>query len=98
MTNSAFAGLRILDFTAVLAGPYCTRLAADLGAEVVKIEPTGGEFMRSIPPARDGVSTYFGAVNAGKKSIVLDLKTEAGRATALALIAKADAVVENMSP
>ncbi|MBM3554146.1 MAG: CoA transferase [Alphaproteobacteria bacterium] len=96
--NDALAGIRILDFTAMLAGPYCTRLAADLGAEVVKIEPPVGEFMRSIPPAREGVSTYFGAVNAGKKSVVLNLKTEAGRATARALIAKADAVVENMSP
>jgi crotonobetainyl-CoA:carnitine CoA-transferase CaiB-like acyl-CoA transferase len=96
--RGALAGIRILDFTAMLAGPYCTRLAADLGAEVVKVEPPAGEFMRSIPPARDGVSTYFGAVNAGKKSIVLDLKTEAGRDTARALIAKADAVIENMSP
>ena len=98
MSGGALAGFRILDFTAMLAGPYCTRLAADLGAEVVKVEPPVGEFMRSIPPERGGVSTYFGAVNAGKKSIVLDLKTEAGRAVARALIAKADAVVENMSP
>jgi formyl-CoA transferase len=98
LKNGALAGFRILDFTAMLAGPYCARLAADLGAEVVKIEPPGGEFMRSLPPARQGVSTYFGAVNAGKKSVCLDLKAEAGRATARALIAKADAMIENMSP
>ena len=98
MSDRALAGIRILDFTAMLAGPYCTRLAADLGAEVVKIEPPGGELMRSMPPLRDGVSAYFGSVNAGKKSVILDLKSAAGQATGRALAEHADAVVENMRP
>ena len=68
-------GVRVLDFTMYVAGPYCTRLLADMGAEVIKVEPPGGEVMRKAPPFRDGVSAYFGHLNCGKKSIELDLKS-----------------------
>ena len=62
-------GVRVLDFTSVIAGPYCTRLMADLGAEVLKIEPPGGEFARHVPPMRQGVSAVYSQLNCGKKSL-----------------------------
>ena len=78
MMTGALGGLRVLDFTTTIAGPHCTRLLADLGAEVIKIEPPEGDMMRSRPPLRNGASTSFGQLNAGKKSLVLDLKIAAG--------------------
>ena len=98
MTAEASAGVRVVDFTQVMAGPFCTRLMADIGAEVIKIEPPGGDAMRGRPPLRGGHSTYFGTLNAGKRSVVLDLKTEAGRKAAFRLAATADVVVENFRP
>jgi CoA:oxalate CoA-transferase len=92
------ADLKVLDFTNMLAGPYCTRLLADLGAEVMKVEPPVGDHNRSRRPVRDGKSSFFGHVNAGKKSIVLDLKSEQGHADACDLAAYADVVVENWRP
>ena len=76
-------GIRVLDFTRVLAGPSAALALADLGAEVLKIEPpeTGDE-TRLFPPFRDGVSHYFLSVNRGKKSMVVDLKTPEGLAIA----------------
>lgn len=91
-------GIRVLDLTMMIAGPYCGRLLADLGADVVKIEPPEGDFTRILAPVRDGCSSYFGHLNAGKRSLVLDLKTEAGREAAQALVAKADVLLENFRP
>ncbi|MEY8798995.1 CoA transferase, partial [Leisingera sp. XS_AS12] len=90
--------VRILDFSRVLAGPYCTALMADLGAEVIKVEPPAGDDYRHIGPFRDGESLLFQSVNRGKKSIVLDLKTEDGAAAARALAAECDVLVENFRP
>jgi len=91
-------GIRVLDFSMIVAGPYCTRLLADLGADVIKVEPPGGEYMRARSPLRDGHSTYFGQLNCGKRSIVLDLKTPRGAAIATELAAECDVLVENFRP
>jgi formyl-CoA transferase len=96
--NGAFEQLRVLDFTTTIAGPYCGRLLADLGAEVIKIEAPEGDMMRTRPPLRDGASTSFGQLNAGKKSVVLDLKSPEGVAAARRLVATADVAVENFRP
>src|SRR4051812_31026388 len=92
------AGIRILDFTRVLAGPYCTALLADLGADVIKVEPPTGDDYRHIGPFIDGESALFLAVNRGKRSIVLDLSAEDDLQVAHALAGKADVVVENFRP
>src|SRR5262245_17223188 len=93
--TSAFERLRIVDFTTTIAGPHCTRLLADLGAEVIKVEPPEGDMMRARQPLRDGASTSFGQLNTGKKSVVLDLKRPEAVAAACRLVATADVVVEN---
>ncbi|MCX7960551.1 MAG: CoA transferase [Burkholderiales bacterium] len=91
-------GVFVLDFSAMVAGPYCTRLLADLGAEVVKVEPPEGDYMRLRSPLRAGESAYFGALNCGKRSVALDLRTERGREVARALAQRADVLVENFRP
>lgn len=93
-----FAGLRALDFATTIAGPYCARLLADMGAQVVKIEAPDGDVMRSRPPMRDGASSAFGQLNAGKKSVVLDLKSPEAIAQVKALAADVDILVENFRP
>ncbi|WP_298244038.1 CoA transferase [uncultured Bradyrhizobium sp.] len=97
-TTKAFAGLRVLDFSTTIAGPHCARMLADMGAEVIKIETDGGETMRTRPPLRNGCSTAFGQLNVGKKSLVLDLKSEDGREAVRRLAATADILVENFRP
>lgn len=93
------AGVRVLDFTRVLAGPSASLALADLGAEVIKIEPPGsGDETRSFPPFREGESHYYLSINRGKKSIVVDLKSEAGVALVKDLVAKSDILVENYRP
>jgi crotonobetainyl-CoA:carnitine CoA-transferase CaiB-like acyl-CoA transferase len=96
--NSALGGLRVLDFTTTIAGPHCGRLLADLGAEVIKIEAPEGDMMRTRMPLRAGASTSFGQLNAGKKSVVLDLKSPRGADAARRLVATADVAVENFRP
>jgi crotonobetainyl-CoA:carnitine CoA-transferase CaiB-like acyl-CoA transferase len=92
-------GIRVLDFTRVLAGPSASLALADLGAEVLKIEPPGtGDETRLFPPFRDNESHYFLSVNRGKKSIVVDLKTVAGVALVKDLAAKSDVLIENYRP
>ena len=91
-------GIRVLDFTNMLSGPYCTRLLADLGAEVIKIEPPAGDHNRTRRPVRNGYSSFFGHLNCGKKSVVLDLKSATGRDAAIGLAQKCDVIVENWRP
>lgn len=92
------AGIRVLDFTKVLAGPLCTQYLADLGAAVIKVEPIGGDDTRAWPPFDDGVGAIFTAVNRNKRGLALDLKHPAGLAIALELARDADIVVESFGP
>lgn len=96
--GSVLTGIRVLDFTSMIAGPYCTRLLADLGAEVIKCEPPGGEFVRVTPPRRGGRSSYYGHLNCGKRSLCIDLKNTAARDVILDLASISDIVVENFRP
>ena len=96
--TGCFSGLRVLDFSTTIAGPYCARMLADMGAEVIKIETDEGETMRTRPPVRNGSSTTFGQLNAGKKSLVLDLKSPDGIEAIRRLVAGADILVENFRP
>lgn len=91
-------GVRVLDFTAMMSGPYTTRMMADMGAEVIKVEPPEGDHIRSRPPTREGRSTYFAQLNCGKKSLALDLKKPAAVALIRQLVESCDVVVENYRP
>jgi crotonobetainyl-CoA:carnitine CoA-transferase CaiB-like acyl-CoA transferase len=88
----------VLDFSTTIAGPHCTRMLADMGAEVIKIEPAEGETMRTRPPLRNSFSTVFGQLNLGKKSVVLDLKSPDAIDAIRRLVEKADILVENFRP
>ncbi|HTZ41482.1 MAG TPA: CaiB/BaiF CoA-transferase family protein [Syntrophales bacterium] len=93
------AGIRILDLSAVLPGSFCTQFLADLGAEVIKIEPpAGGDPGRSIPPLVKKTSVFFHMSNRNKKSVTLDLRNEVGRAILLRLVERSDVFVENTRP
>ncbi|MBL4866230.1 MAG: CoA transferase [Pseudomonadales bacterium] len=100
MAKSAGAlnGVRVLDFTGVVAGPFGTRLMADLGAEVVKVEPPTGDMLRGAPPRRSGRSAYYGQINCGKKSISVDLKNPKAIELVLKLVEKSDVVMQNFRP
>ena len=91
-------GVRVLDFSIMLAGPYCARLLADVGADVIKIEPPEGDEMRLRAPLHDGESAYFGQLNAGKRSIALDLKSPEAIALVHRMVESADILVENFRP
>jgi crotonobetainyl-CoA:carnitine CoA-transferase CaiB-like acyl-CoA transferase len=96
--TKSFGGLRVLDFSTTIAGPHCTRMLADMGAEVIKIESAEGDTMRTRPPLRNNFSTVFGQLNAGKKSLVLDLKSPDAIDVIRRLVAGADILVENFRP
>jgi CoA:oxalate CoA-transferase len=98
MNSAILSGVRVLDFTTIVSGPYCTRLLADLGAEVIKIEPPEGDFIRTQPPIRAGKSAYFAHLNCGKKSIAMDLRQAGAIEVVQQLAAKSDVVVENSRP
>src|SRR6202158_4506422 len=96
--TKGFQGLRVLDFSTTIAGPHCTRMLADMDAEVIKIESPEGETMRTRPPVRNGFSTAFGQLNVGKKSLVLDLKSPDAIEIIRRLVAGSDILVENFRP
>ena len=96
--DGLLTGIRVLDFTRVLSGPYCTALLADLGAEVVKIESPQGDEYRRIGPFRGGESALFQLVNRNKLGMSIDLKQPAGQALARRLALSADVLVENFRP
>jgi crotonobetainyl-CoA:carnitine CoA-transferase CaiB-like acyl-CoA transferase len=98
----SLSDVRVIDLTRMLAGPYCTMLLADLGADVIKVEPPEGDMTRATGPFRDGdpeeaLGGYFQSVNRNKRSVVLDLKSDAGRDALLALVDGADVLVENFA-
>src|SRR6202161_3465934 len=94
------AGLLVADFSRVLAGPYCTMLLADLGADVIKVESPGGDDTRQwVPPVNeDGRSTYFLAINRNKRSVALNLKDPGDLSAAQELARRADVFVQNFKP
>jgi len=91
-------GIVVADFTTLLPGPVATLMLAEAGAEVVKVEKPGGEDMRAYPPQWDGISAAFAMLNRGKESLVVDLRTDEGRAAARELAARADILVEQFRP
>jgi len=93
------AGLLVADFSRILAGPYCTMLLADLGADVIKVEGPAGDDTRTwMPPVRGDVSTYYLAINRNKRAIALDLRNDDDRAAAVELARRADVLIENFKP
>ena len=92
------AGVKVVEFCQVLAGPYCGMLLADMGAEVIKVEPPEGDMMRQWPPISEGFSENFASINRNKRSVVLDLKDPAHKAAARRLVLSADVVLENNRP
>ncbi|MCL5040373.1 MAG: CoA transferase [Firmicutes bacterium] len=99
MPGLALQGIKVLDLSRVLAGPYCTLVLADLGAEVIKVEVPGvGDDARSFGPFLQGESAYFMSLNRNKKSIILNLKDEAGRGIFRRLVTQFDVLVENFRP
>ncbi|TVR74439.1 MAG: CoA transferase, partial [Spirochaetaceae bacterium] len=97
--NKPLTGVKVLDMTRVLAGPYTTMLFTDLGAEVLKVEMPGlGDDSRHFGPFKNGRSLYFVSINRGKKSITLNLKTEKGKEILRTLVKEYDILVENFRP
>jgi len=97
--NRLLDGVRVLDLSRVMSGPFCTAMLADLGAEVIKIEmPGGGDDSRHFGPFVDGESAYFMLLNRGKKSMTLDLKSDSGREILIAMVKSSDVVIENFRP
>jgi crotonobetainyl-CoA:carnitine CoA-transferase CaiB-like acyl-CoA transferase len=93
------AGVRVVDLTRILAGPFATQVLGDLGADILKIEPPDrGDETRHFPPHRDGQSHYFVSINRSKRSLVIDLRREAGRDVLRRLVTTADVLVENYRP
>ncbi len=98
VNQRALDGVRVLDLTHTLAGPLCTRILADLGAEVVKVEPPTGDQVRPFPPVISGASAFFHHMNAGKRSLVADVRRTDGAEIVARLAGEADVLVENWRP
>lgn len=96
--QTPLAGVRVVEFCTTAAGPFCAMLLADMGAEVIKVEPPEGDGLRQWPPITDGYSENFASVNRNKKSVVLDLKDPASAEIARRLVLDSDVVVENNRP
>ena len=98
-SNGALAGLKVIDLTRVLGGPYCTMVLSDHGAEVIKVEPPQGDEVRDWgPPFLDGDASYFIGINRNKRSIALDISQPEGKAVLLRLLEGADVLIENFKP
>ena len=97
-SDGALAGVRVIDLTRILAGPFCTQLLADMGADVIKIESTSGDPVRKQGTMVNGESAYFAQFNRNKRSVLLDLYTDTGKSSLTQLLTQADVVVENYRP
>src|SRR5262245_56244902 len=97
-TDRALEGVRVLDVTQVMAGPFCAMQLCDLGADVIKVEPPEGDSTRRMAGAVGSESPAFNAVNRGKRGIVLDLKSPEGREACVRLVRRSDIVIENYRP
>src|SRR2546426_9992429 len=91
-------GLRVLDLSRVLSGPSCGKALADLGADVIKVEPPEGDLTRTAQPRAGGIPVYFAQQNCGKRCVSVDLRLDAGRALVADLAAACDVVLENFRP
>ena len=99
MTGRPLDDIRVLDLTRIFSGPICGRVLADLGADVVKVEPPSGDLTRPVPPVdEDGISPTFSHMNAGKRNICVDLKADGGPEVVAALADRADVLLENYRP
>ncbi len=98
MASGACSGLKVVEFASVLAGPYCGQLLADMGADVIKVEPLSGDPLRATLPEHRGIGAMFLHNNRGKRSIGVDLQHSAGAAIAAKLVSRADVVIENFRP
>ncbi|MDL4862546.1 CoA transferase, partial [Halomonas elongata] len=97
--EGALRGIRVIDLTRVISGPFCTQILGDHGAEVIKIEPPGrGDIVRSQGNMVNGFSWYFAQFNRNKRSLTLDLRQEEGKAILVRLLEDADVLVENFRP
>src|SRR5258707_3507417 len=97
-TGLPLEGVRVVALEQAVSAPFCSRQLADMGADVIKIErPDGGDFAREYDSALHGLSTYFAWLNRGKRSAVLDLKSEAGRETVLTLFGRTDVVIHKLA-
>src|ERR1700752_3952483 len=96
--SAALEGVHVLDVTQVMAGPFCAMQLCDMGADVIKVEPPEGDSARRMSGASGSDSPSFNAVNRGKRGIVLNLKTRAGKDAFCRLAARADIVIENYRP
>ena len=98
-TPARSTGLRVIDLTRVLGGPYCTQILADHGADVIKVEPPAGDEVRDWgPPFHQEDAAYFVGINRNKRSIGLDLASEGGRAVLMKMLESADVLIENFKP
>ena len=96
--KGALHGIKIIDLTRGISGPFCTQLLADMGAEVIKVEPPKGDNVRNQGNFVDGYSAYFSQFNRNKKSIVLDLYTDNDKEVLKSLLTEADVLVDNFRP
>jgi len=97
--NPPLSGIRVLDFSRVLTGPFCSMILGDLGAEVIKVELPGvGDETRAWPPMNEGISSYYLMINRNKKSITLDLKDEDAKQALYSIVKKTDVILENFRP
>src|ERR1700704_5260051 len=97
--NSPLHGIRVLDVTRAAAGPFCTMILGDLGADVIKVEPfPGGDLLRAFGPFDEGEGTYFLSINRNKRSMAINFRSTEGRAVLRKLALQADVLVENFKP